>query len=411
MRIRHGIILPIAVVCIALIPVRADAWGEKGHAMCARTAARRLPQNMPAFFLNSIERLAYLSSEPDRWRTSSSQALYQVSAPDHYFDLEAWGTDPLPNSRYDLVVLSVKKGIVHYDPLAAANRRDLPGGEKFVSDVGTAPYAVAETAAKLISNFRDWRESTEDTDAARLVRGQIEDSIIYLSGVLAHYVTDLGNPLHCTVHFNGWADGYPNPNNFAIGQAANGIHARFEVNYVNSVIEEKDIEPFMSPPRRVGSWVSDMESFIRRNNGFVEELYTLDKAGAFGSGNESPGAKPFVSARLADAASMLRDVWSSAWVISNEEWLNERVMVFSKPGKTVLQLLQERYRVETAVNGGTVEIVGIGNRRNGIDGRAWRIYISNTPGDSSHAVDTYIPAAGEHVDFRFEKSAGAQKTS
>ncbi|MGD0101060.1 MAG: hypothetical protein ABSC60_11995, partial [Acidobacteriota bacterium] len=142
---------------------------------------------MPAFFLNSIERLAYLSSEPDRWRTSSSQALYQVSAPDHYFDLEAWGTDPLPNSRYDLVVLSVKKGIVHYDPLAAGNRQGLPGGDKFVSDVGTAPYAVAETVAKLISNFRDWRESKEDTDAARLVRGQIEDSIIYLSGVLAHY--------------------------------------------------------------------------------------------------------------------------------------------------------------------------------------------------------------------------------
>jgi hypothetical protein len=198
--------------------------------------------------------------------------------------------------------------------------------------------------------------------------------------VLAHYVTDLGNPLHCTVHFNGWAEGYPDPKTFPAGRAANEIHARFEDNYVNSAIEEKDVEPLISPPRRVDSWISDMEAFVRRGNGFVDELYALDKAGAFGSGNEPQQAKLFVAARLADAASMLRDVWTAAWVLSQEEWLNERITASPRPGKTVLQILRERYRVETAARDGVIEVVGIGNRKNGIEGRTWQMYVNNRSG-------------------------------
>jgi hypothetical protein len=75
--------------------------------------------------------------------------------------------------RYDLIVLSIKKGIIHYDPLAAESRRGALGGDKFVSDVGTAPYAIAETAGKLVSTFRDWHDRPEDSDVARLVEAQI----------------------------------------------------------------------------------------------------------------------------------------------------------------------------------------------------------------------------------------------
>lgn len=149
-----------------------------------------------------------------------------------------------------MVVLSIKKGIIHYDPLAAESRRGALDGDKFVSDVGTAPYAIAETACKLVSTVRGWRDCPEDTDTARLDKAQIEDSIIYLASVLAHYVSDLGNPLNCTVHFNGWAERYPNPKSFPVGRAANEIHSRFEDNYVKSAIEGKDVEPLISPPRQ-----------------------------------------------------------------------------------------------------------------------------------------------------------------
>ena len=405
MTTKPRIFLAVAFLCFALAPVAALGWGSKGHAMCARIASRRMPQYAPAFFRNAVERLAYLSSDPDRWRSSSSQALSHVNAPDHYFDLEVWGTDQFPNSRYDLIVLAIKKGIIHYDPLAAANRPGTSGGDRFVSDLGTAPYAVAETAAKLVSTFRDWRDCSEDT----LVKGQIEESVIYLAGVLAHYVTDLGNPLHCTVHFNGWAQEYPNPKNYPVGRAASEIHARFEEDYVDRSIDEKDIEPLILPARSVSSWISDMEKFIRHNNAFVEQLYTLDKAGAFGSGNEPQGAKPFVAGRLAEAASMLRDVWTAAWELSGDEWLNGRAVLYPRERKTVLQLLRERYRIQTIEHDGKIEVVSIGNRKNGIDGRVWQMYVNNRRSDSGRPVDTYIPAAGERIDFRFEKPAADQK--
>lgn len=401
---KHRNLLPAVLLIIILIPVTAAAWGEKGHAMCARIAARHMPGEMPAFFRKSVERLAYLSSEPDRWRASSIPALSALNAPDHYFDLEAWGADPLPATRYDLVILSIKKNLIHYDPLASESSRGALNNDRFVSDVGTAPYAVAETAAKLISNFREWRDSADNTEAARVVRGQIEDSIIYLSGVLAHYVTDLGNPLHCTVHYNGWAVGYSNPDGFPVGRAAEGIHSRFEADFVNAAVEETDIEPLLSPFHRLASWLPDMEAFVRRNNAFVRRVYALDKAGAFGSGHEPGDAKPFLAARLADSAAMLRDVWSTAWLISGEEWLNDRVAVFPRAGKTVLELLRERYRVETADHDGIAEVTGIGNRRNGIDGRKWRMYVNNQP-NTSRSVNTYAPAAGDRIDFRFEKAS------
>jgi hypothetical protein len=95
-----------------------------------------------------------------------------------------------------------------------------------VAIVGMIPHGIQSS-----------RDAADNTDGARLIKRQIEQSIIYLGGVLGHYAADLGNPMHCTVHFNGWAEGYPNPKNFPVGRDANGLHSRFESNYVNNAIE------------------------------------------------------------------------------------------------------------------------------------------------------------------------------
>lgn len=400
-----------ALICLVLMSVCAFAWGEKGHEMSARIAVRSLPGDMPQFFRNAGKRLVYLCPEPDRWFTYSSPALLALNAPDHYFDMEVWGSDRLPPSRYDLVVLGIQKGIIHYDPLAPREFRNAPAPNpnKYVSDLGTAPYAVAEMAGKLVVNLKQWRDASDDTEAARTIKQQLQESVIYLAGVLGHYVTDLGNPLHCTVHHNGWAEGYPNPKGFAAAGRGQSLHARFESIYVGRAISEKDIEPLLSAPHRVGPWVAGMEQFLRRNNGFVEELYTLEEKGAFGSGQEPAEAKAFTAARLADSASMLRDVWQTAWAISGEEWLNDRATFYPEPGKTVLELLRARYHVVTETNNGLVEVVQIGNRKNGLDGRHWQMYLNNAP--ARQPVDEFVPAAGDRVDFRFEKTAAVDKAA
>ncbi len=381
-----------ALLCIILTVTVPSVfgWGEKGHQMCARVAAGALPSDMPEFFRAARERLAYLCPEPDRWFTQSSQALQRINAPDHYFDLEAWGADAIPQSRYDLVLAAVKKGIV--------------GDNKYVSNLGTAPVAISELAGKLVANFRQWREADPDS----LARRQIEESIIYNAGIVAHYVTDLAQPLHCTVHFNGWAEGYPNPNKFPGGRGVN-IHSRFEINFVDKAVPEKDIASRVAAtPHRLGQWVPDMEQFIRRNNGFVEQLYMLDQKGAFGSGSEPAEAQAFTAARLADGATMLRDLWYSAWAVSGEEWMNDRVFVYSRAGATVLELLRENHKIETRKNGDSEDVVAIGNRKNGLDGRKWRWYLNNQPQTEDAA--RHVTAQGERIDWRFEKAAASPST-
>src|SRR5689334_3254949 len=101
----------IAAALILILTVSAppaSAWGAKGHEMSARVAAHTLPKEMPEFFRQAAERLAYLCPEPDRWFTQSAPALGRLNAPDHYFDLERWGADPLPVTRYELVFAAEK---------------------------------------------------------------------------------------------------------------------------------------------------------------------------------------------------------------------------------------------------------------------------------------------------------------
>jgi len=71
---------------------------------------------------------------------------------------------------------------------------------------------------------------------------------------------------------------------------------------------------------------------------------------------------------------------------------------------------RERYRVETAARDGVIEVVGIGNPKNGIDGRNWQMYVNSRSSGPGRSVDTYIPVSGECVGFRFERPSTAPKT-
>src|ERR1700687_995127 len=81
----------------------AVAWGEEGHRYINRVAAEHLPEDVPAFFRNSAERLSFLGPEPDRWRDSKElfKALGEVNGPDHFVDIDRAETfEVLPNDRY-----------------------------------------------------------------------------------------------------------------------------------------------------------------------------------------------------------------------------------------------------------------------------------------------------------------------
>src|SRR5271169_1330008 len=78
----------VCLLAIAVLISPAWPWGNEGHSAICRVAAEKLPPNVPAFLRKAEAQLAYLGSEPDRWRQTSELALKRAQEPDHFIDLE-----------------------------------------------------------------------------------------------------------------------------------------------------------------------------------------------------------------------------------------------------------------------------------------------------------------------------------
>jgi hypothetical protein len=137
------------------------------------------------------------------------------------------------------------------------------------------------------------------------------------AGIISHYVADASQPHHTTIHFNGWAEGAPNPRGFTTDRE---FHSRFESGFVRSHLTQADLEPFMpSAPRRLENVRDAVWDYIRATNATVEELYQLEQDYGFDpAAPGNPETISFTAGRLATGAAMLADVWWTAWLDSAE---------------------------------------------------------------------------------------------
>jgi hypothetical protein len=305
---RKTIVAPLALALIALglapaVSIPSLAWQDEGHVLVNQVAAEHLPQEMPAFFRDAVDRLAYLGPEPDRWRRVSEYSLKESQEPDHFIKLEILDVDlDTLRSRYDLYRMlyerraspEARKG-VHPDSL-------LP------EHVGLLPYITIEAYERLKIAFRQYRELQRSGGDTKLVEG----NIILYAGWLGHYVADAANPHHTSVHYDGWQG--PNPQ----GYAGPGIHAGFEGDFVrNTGIRAEDFSDMLGPPELLEDPFADFLSLLYESQGMVEETYRIDKDGGFaGAGTE--GGLEFTLERLAAASQMLLTLWYTAWVTSTD---------------------------------------------------------------------------------------------
>ena len=279
----------------AASPPAARRWGEAGHRMAAQAAAAALPADMPRFFRDAAPQLAYLNPEPDRWRERGSQVLDgaqdAAAAAEHFVDLELLPPRALEaRDRYGYV-----------ERLAKADVE--------ATKAGLLPYRILELTERLRIDFALWRKAPN----AR-TRGWIEQRIVNDAGILGHYVADAANPHHTTIHYNGWTG--DNPKGYATDRQ---MHSRFESAFVQARVKLADIQPLVAsqPTRRVPLRESVL-AYLEESNGLVEELYALDKREPFNARSTSPANKQFAAERLAAGATMLRDLWYTAWVASDE---------------------------------------------------------------------------------------------
>ena len=302
------------------------AWDYNGHRMVNQLALQALPAEFPAFVREpaNIERVLFLSGEGDRWRNVPDLIMKQSggSWSDHFCDLEQLsevGIDPAKVSsfRYDFIVQFAAARAAHADKLPkidpaknADHTREWPG---------FAPWMIAEHFARLRSAFaylKVFEELGTPEDIANA-----KANAIYTMGVMGHYVGDCAQPLHTTVHHNGWVG--PNPNGYA---TASGIHSWIDGGFIAKAgIKLAEISPQVKPaqpialaPRADGReplFVAVMDYLIASQQR-VEPLYAMDKADKF---RVKPGVTPstegrdFIKARLLTGGEMLASIWVTAW--------------------------------------------------------------------------------------------------
>ncbi|HEX2094884.1 MAG TPA: hypothetical protein VHG28_20965 [Longimicrobiaceae bacterium] len=294
-RISRRLLIPALAGLLALLvaPETAGAWGDHGHTISGRAAATRLPQAMPRFFRDATLQLGYLNPEPDRWREREFREMDEAFRYDHYLDMERLTPASLEaRDRYTFLSILQAGGI-----------------QRPARDVGLLHFRILELYQRLRTEFHLWRNTT---DPQR--RRWIEQRILNDAGVLGHYVTDGANPHHTTVHHNGWAEGYPNPNGYTTD---NTFHRRFESEFVGARVTLGDLLPrIAAAPQRLQDPRADVLRYLRNSNSLVERLYQLDRQAAFNAQNTSAEHKRFAVDRLVTGVEMLRALWWTAWLES-----------------------------------------------------------------------------------------------
>ncbi|HXG64455.1 MAG TPA: nuclease [Blastocatellia bacterium] len=287
-----GVSFVLILSLLFISPPSTSAWGDEGHRYVNLVAAEKLPTDMPAFFRNAAARLSFLGPEPDRWRDNREvfSALREVNSPDHFINIDKRENfEALPNDRYRYAEWLRAQG-------------------KNAKDIGFLPYAILEGYQKIQVLFRLWRDPAHAAE-----REQIGQNIIFYAGVLGHYVADGAQPLHTSIHYNGWSTS-ANPEMFT----REPLHWRFEGEYVKARIRPEDFSPLVSPARKLQDPFADTMKFLFDSFGQVEELYRMDKTNRWEPGNASPEAKQFVAKRLAAGSQMLANLWYTAYVNSGD---------------------------------------------------------------------------------------------
>ena len=310
MRLHFLIVSAACAAFGAVAPHAALAWGSAGHRIIGRLAIQALPADLPAFLRSreSADAIGELAREPDRWRGAGH--MHDADRdPGHFVDLDDDGKvlggpalADLPSTReaYDTVLRgagsdSWKAGYLPYSII--------DGWQQLAKDF--AYWRVDKAAARSVANpaHRAWFAD----DAARR-----EALILRDLGTLAHYVGDGSQPMHVSVHYNGWGSG-PNPAGFT----ENKIHAFFEGEFVHDFVGADAVRADMTPYRDCHCGIEARASgYLAATNATVVPLFRLQKAGGFEDGDAR--GRAFVAGRLAAGADELRDEVIEAWRASAE---------------------------------------------------------------------------------------------
>ena len=295
-------------VGMAVGPAPCWAWGATGHEWISGIAIEKLPESVPAFVRTpaSIADIAAMGRELDRSK-GAGRTHDAERDPGHWISLADDGSvvgvlplADLPDTREQYDTLLRSKGSTQYK-------------------AGYLPYAIVDGWQQLRKDFALWRAvrkgaetslSAEERAWFEADRQLRERLILRDIGVWSHYVGDASQPLHVSVHYEGWGD-YPNPN----GYTNRDIDAQFEGEFVRDNLVRSAIAAEVGLYRPCGCSIEDRtRGLLLASLTQVEPLYALEKSGGLGHGDRR--GIDFASTRLASGAAAVRDMIVDAWFAS-----------------------------------------------------------------------------------------------
>ena len=315
----------VAALLSLLVMRHLAAWGVRGHTVANLAASEGIPQDGLAFLRAQKAYIGHLGTIPDAWRSPSEPYLRISEDANHGWYTEGFDFIPDPPHSRTEFILRV------YDEYLKAKTKD-PERAKLLNIryTGLQAYSIIEGYERMKAGMRLYRAATNPEQSSRLnigtmyaaisplfrdpaqVQQMLANDIAFYMGWVGHYVADAAQPLHNSIHHDGWSGADPkgytrDPN----------IHGRFESQYVDLIgVTEEDVLKYMrNPPRLLDDvWKAVLNHSLEARN-FTEAVYRLDLRGAFGKKDDAE-ARELVCQRLAAGAAFLRDLAYTAWVES-----------------------------------------------------------------------------------------------
>ncbi len=248
------------------------AWDAGTHREIAYLAVQTLPPSpLKNLFVKNLSQLEYFSVQPDVIRAKYGDESEKIR---HYIDLEYYGTEP-----FDALVPDRN----------AMNRRF---GASTLLRSGTLPWTIVDFSDAL---EQQWSRG----DCNELLR---------LAGFLAHYVADASQPLHTTMHYDGY-------------EGDRGVHARIEGAVDDEVRKLSLSVQGQAHLVEIDSVWQTAIAEIRDSNSHITELLKADRAARRQSSRSRSAyddalmsrARPMIVGQIARAASVLASIWLYEW--------------------------------------------------------------------------------------------------
>jgi hypothetical protein len=322
----------ILAVALGGFTFTAGAWDYEGHHAINELALASLPKDFGGFELTPAlkGRIEFLAGEPDRWRNASDLPLKNVNGPDHYIDLEDLKLydltpDTLPLMRYDFAADIAMARAAHPEKFPPIDpERDADHTRELD---GFLPWAITENYEKLKSDFSSLKAFRQYGGTPEEI-ANAEADCVYVMGVMGHFVGDGSQPLHTTVHYNGWVG--DNPKAYTTRTT---FHAWIDGGYFKKIGGIKvdalvgKIQPAAQIPNadQPDGMFKAVVAYLVEQNKFVEPLYEMEKNGQLaGEGDKGMDGVPFLEGQLVKAGQMLGNIWLTAWLEAPEDTYLER---------------------------------------------------------------------------------------